>query len=258
LEDLRKLPAQQILDASSRLGLFWPVNDGWVMPGNLYQVYKDGRQNDTNILVGLNSDEGGLFGGPPNPEAFVANVKARFGPFADKVLAEYPAGPDTWRQSGMDLMRDSAFGWSTWTWARLQSQTGKGRVYMYYFDHVPPRSPVLPWAHAKGAVHSEEEPYVFGNYDEKLTWSAEDLKLGNDVTTYWTNFVKFGTPDGGELPDWPNFTDADSKVMNFTDSPHVGDLPNRAKLELFDAFNTWRRTPEGQEWARKNAPPGPF
>src|SRR5471030_392343 len=104
LSELRQLSAQQILDASPGLGRFWPVVDGWVVPSDLYRIYEKGRQNDTNILVGLNSDEGALFGGPPSQEAYIAMVKGRFGPFADRILGQYPAGPDTWRQSGMDLM----------------------------------------------------------------------------------------------------------------------------------------------------------
>jgi len=251
LSQLRQLSAQQILDASPGLGRFWPVVDGWVVPGDLYRVYQEGRQNDTNILVGFNSDEGALFGGPPSREAYVAMVKSRFGQFADKILGQYPAEPDSWRQSGMDLMRDAGFGWNTWSWARLQARTGKGHAYMYYFNHVPPRSPVLPWARAIGTVHSEEEPYVFGNFDQTLHWTPEDLTLGQEVSTYWTNFAKYGTPDGNGLPDWPAFSDASPRVMYFTDGPHVGDLPNRQKLAVLDAYYAWRRTPEGEAWVRQ-------
>jgi para-nitrobenzyl esterase len=252
LSQLRELSAQQILDAAPGLGGFWPLVDGWVVPSDLYSVYEEGRQNDTNILVGINSDEGALFGGPPSREAYMVMVKGRFGPFAEKILGQYPAGADTWRQSGMDLMRDAGFGWNTWSWARLQARTGKGHAYMYYFDHIPPRSPALPWAHAIGTVHSEEEPYVFGNFDQTLHWTPEDLKLGQDVSSYWTNFAKYGTPNGNGLPDWPAFSDGAPRVMHFTDSPHIGDLPNRQKLEVLDAYYAWRRTPEGESWFRQD------
>ena len=254
LAGLRQLSAQKILDASPGLGRFWPVVDGWVVPSDLYRIYEEGRQNDTSILVGLNSDEGALFGGSPSRDAYMAMVKGRFGPFADRILGQYPAGPDNWRQSSMDLLRDAGFGWNTWTWARMQARTGKGRAYMYYFDHIPPRAPFQPWAHATGTAHSEEEPYVFGNYDQTLHWTAEDLKLGQDVSTYWSNFAKYGVPDGGGLPDWPAFSDASPRVMYFTDGPHVGDLPNRQKLEVMDAYYAWRRTPEGEAWVSQHPP----
>jgi para-nitrobenzyl esterase len=259
LEQLRQLSPQKILDASPSVGRFWPTVDGWVVPHDVYGTFADGRQNDTNILVGINSDEGGLFGGSPSQQSYVEMVRGRFGPFAERILTEYPAGPDTWRQSSMDIIRDADFAWNTWSWARLQARTGKGRVYIYYFDHTPPRSPALPWAHAIGAVHSEEEPYVFGNYDPTLRWTPVDLKLGDDVSTYWTNFVKRGSPNANGLPDWPTFSDASSRVMYFTNRPSVGDLPNRRKLEVLDAYFAWRRTPEGAAWANQSpgAPKSP-
>jgi para-nitrobenzyl esterase len=122
---------------------------------------------------------------------------------------------------------------------------------MYYFDHIPPRSQAVPWAHAIGTAHSEEEPYVFGNFDPALHWTPEDLNLGQDVSTYWTNFAKYGIPNGNGLPDWPEFSDASPRVMYFTDGPHVGDLPNWQKLEVLDAYYAWRRTPDGEAWVRQ-------
>jgi para-nitrobenzyl esterase len=253
LAQLRQISAEQILDASPGLGRFWPAVDGWVVPSTLYSIYEGGRQNDTNILVGINSDEGALFGGAPGKDAFIAMVKDRFGPFAEKILGRYPAGQDTWRQSSMDLLRDAGFGWNTWSWARLQARTGKGRAYMYYFDHIPPRSQHAPWAHAIGTAHSEEEPYVFGNYDPALHWTPEDLKLGQDVSKYWTNFAKYGTPNAAGLPEWPAFSDSSPRVMHFTDGPHAGDLPNRDKLQVLEEYYAWRRTPEGEAWVTQRA-----
>ena len=37
---------------------FWPVFDGNVLPGDQYKLYQAGRFNDTNVLIGTNSDEG--------------------------------------------------------------------------------------------------------------------------------------------------------------------------------------------------------
>lgn len=253
LAELRQLPAERIQDASPPVGAFWPVRDGWVIPGDLYRLYEERRYNATPILVGTNSDEGALFGGPPSRAAYLAEVKGRFGPFADRILQRYPADPGHWRQSGMNLARDAGFAWGTWTWARLQARNGDGGVYVYYFDHVPPRAPGLPWAHAIGAAHSEEEPYVFENLDPRLRWSSDDLKLVHDISTYWTNFAKYGSPNGPGLPTWPAFTEGDQQVMHFTDAPQVGPVANLDGLKTLDAYFAWRRTPEGETWARSAA-----
>ena len=75
----RALPAEQIQKAAGG-GMgggssFWPVADGNVIPGDPYELYEKGRFNDTPILVGTNSNEGGLFmRGPVTP----AHSKNRF------------------------------------------------------------------------------------------------------------------------------------------------------------------------------------
>ncbi len=253
LEDLRKLPASAIQNAAGGPGEFWPVQDGYVITSDPYLLYQQGRFNDTPVLIGTNSDEGALFGTPPSEAAYVASVRGRFGPFADRILARYPATPDAWRQSSLDLMRDSAFAWGTWSWARLQAEHGKGKAYVYYFAHVPPRSPQLYWKKAIGAVHSEEMVYVFQHLNQSpdLPWSAADRTLSDDMATYWTNFVKTGNPNGPGLPEWPAFTTSGSKVMHFTDAPTVGGVANLKDLETLDAYFAWRRTPEGEAWAKR-------
>ncbi len=259
LAQLRELPAATIQSAKAAPGEFWPVLDGWVIVGDQYKLYQEGRYNDTPILVGTNSDEGALFGTPPSESAYLHGVRERFGPFSDRILKRYPATPDGWRQSSMNLMRDSAFAWGTWAWSRLQARTGKAKVYDYYFAHVPPRSPQLYWKKAIGAVHSEEMVYVFQHLNQSpdLPWSAADRTLSDDMAAYWTNFAKHGDPNGPGLPHWPAFTDAKPAVMHFTDAPHAGGVANLEDLETLDAYFAWRRTPAGEAWVRKHDRPGP-
>jgi para-nitrobenzyl esterase len=250
LAQLRRLRAQTIQRASSGPVRFWPVLDGWVLPGDQYNLYQEGRYNDVPVLIGTNSDEGALFGGAPSQSDYEHSVQARFGPFAERILQQYPATATAWRQSSMDLMRDAGFAWHTWVWARLQAKTGKSKVYVYYFDHVAPRPADAPWKNAPGAVHSEEIAYVF-QYDQPppLRWSATDRLLSNDMAAYWTNFAKDGDPNGPAVPHWPAFTDSSASVMHFTDAPHAGSVPNLQKLEVLDAYFAWRRTPQGAAWA---------
>lgn len=259
LAQLRRLPAAAIQDAKAAPGEFWPVLDGRVIVGDQYKLYEEGRYHDTPILVGTNSDEGALFGTPPSRTAYLDGVHRRFGPFAERILKLYPATPAAWRQSSMDLMRDSAFAWGTWSWARLQARTGHAKAYVYYFAHVPPRSRELYWKQATGAVHSEEMVYVFQhlNQSPNLPWSASDRKLSDDMAAYWTNFAKHGDPNGPGLPRWPAFTDAKPAVMHFTDAPRAGGVPNLQDLEALDAYFAWRRTPAGAAWARGPEPRPP-
>jgi len=252
--DLRRLSAQAVQSAAAGHGLFWPVLDGWVIPGDQYELYRAGRYNDTPILIGTNSDEGALFGAPKTREAYIAAVHARYGPFAARLLDLYPPTVAGWRQSSMDLTRDAAFGWHTWVWAHLQAMTGKSKVFVYYFAHRPPRSAQSPWKDASGAVHSEEMVYVFQHLNQRaLPWAAEDRRLSAAMATYWTNFAKRDDPNGpGELT-WPAFTDTGQAAMWFTDAPHAGTVANLRKLEALDAYFAWRRTPVGAKWPSEHA-----
>jgi para-nitrobenzyl esterase len=80
------------------------------------------RLNDTPILVGYNSDEGLSFTRVGTAAEYAAGVRERYGPFADRLLAAYRAAGDTVTKTARDLARDSAFGWHTWSWARLQKR----------------------------------------------------------------------------------------------------------------------------------------
>ncbi|MEJ2009618.1 MAG: carboxylesterase family protein [Acidobacteriota bacterium] len=252
LAEMRKLPASAIQHAVRGPIEFWPVLDGWLIVGDQYTLYQEDRYNDTPILIGTNSDEGALFGTPPSRHAYVLGVDKRFGPFADRILKVYPATLKGWRQSSMNLMRDAGFAWQTWVWARLQARTGKQKVYLYYFNHIPPRPANSPWKNAIGAVHSEEMPYVFQhlNQSPSLHWTADDRKISDDMAAYWTNFAKHGNPNGPGVPRWPAFTDSKPEVMHFTNATHVGGVANLRDLKVLNAYFAWRRTPKGAAWAR--------
>ena len=68
--------------------------------------------------------------------------------------------------------------------------------------------------------------------------------------TYWTNFAKYGDPNGPGVPEWPAFSDANPRVMILGPTPHIGSVPSAESLEVLDGYFRWRRTEEGKEWAK--------
>jgi len=249
LAALRALPPGK-LPAGWGSGAAWPIIDGWVIPDDQYKLYEAGRYNDVAILVGYNSDEGLSFSREKTPEEFIANTRLRYGPFADKLLAAYPAGTDRVPKTARDLMRDAAFGWHTWSWARLQSRTGRSKVFHYYFDQHPVRAADSAAAD-HGMPHGVDVPYVFQTLDRAdKNLTPGDFAISETVATYWTNFAKRGDPNGPGVPAWPAFTDRDRHVMWFHDEAKPGLVPSAASLEVLDAYFAWRRTPEGEAWAQ--------
>jgi len=228
----------------------WPVMDGYVIPDDQHRLYEAGKYNDTPVLIGFNSDEGALFGGPVTKAAHESGVKDRYGPFADEVLRAFPAASDAEAtQASRDLATDVMFGWHTLKWARLQTRTGKSPAYLYYFDNKPPYPAGNRLASAKGAPHAAELPYVFGHLDQQpaMPWRAEDRAISDAMVGYWTNFAKTGDPNGPGLPAWPKFSDADPKAMIFHGAPQAGLLPDPQHFAVIDRYMAWRRSPEGAQ-----------
>lgn len=249
LEELRKLPPGK-LPAGWGMGSSWPIVDGWIIPDDQYRLYRAGRYNDVNVLIGYNSDEGLFFSREKTPEEYVENTRKRYGPWADKLLEVYPAGEDEVGRAARNLTRDAAFGWHTWTWARLQAATGDSKVFLYYFDQhtdFPEDSEQAD----HGAPHGADIPYVFQTYDTddpKLTQA--DIRLSETMARYWVNFAKQGDPNGSGLPKWPVFTNDTRKVMVFRNGATVGGVTDAEALEVLDDYFEWRRTPEGRAWAQ--------
>ena len=243
IEQLRALTPEKLLEARrGQRGMAWPIVDGYVIADDQYRLYAAGRFNDTPILVGYNSDEGLSFTRVKTAGEYEEGVRERYGPFADRLLAAYPAAGDGVTKTARDLARDSAFGWHTWSWARLQSARGSGKVYYYYFDQHPPRAPGTPEAD-HGTPHGVDVPYVFENLEGSPT--ADDRHISEIMAAYWTNFAKRGDPNGEGAPAWPAFSDANPVVMYLGPAARTGPVPSAESLKVLDEYFAWRRTPAG-------------
>jgi para-nitrobenzyl esterase len=249
IADLRKIPADKLLSGRG-LGMSWPIIDGYVIPDDQYKLYSAGKFNDTPILVGYNSDEGQSFSPPKTPEDYINGVKTRYGKFADDLIKAYPAGATTVPKTARDLARDAAFGWHTWIWARLQSKVGKSKVFYYYFDQHPDYPEGSP-RFGYGSPHGQDVAYVFQHLNTSSPQTIKtDIELSDAMSTYWTNFAKYGDPSGKGVPVWPAFSDSNPVVMYLGPTPHTGPVPSAESLKVLDKYFEWRRTPEGDTWAK--------
>lgn len=241
IAELRKVnPQKWADDPLSQMGGFWPVVDNYVILGDQYKLYESGNYNDVNVIIGTNSDEGSMFVGPSEPEEYKKGIRKRFGPFANRILEEYPANTkEETFTSAADIFRETVFAWPSWAWARLQSNTGQSKVFFYYFDQqqsVSPFSSIKPG----GAGHGAELSYIFGHLDENQ-YSEKDFKLSEIMMKYWTNFAKNGDPNGEGLPVWQKFSEKNPVVMYLNHNPVPGPVPNLEKLKLMEDYFTYQR-----------------
>jgi para-nitrobenzyl esterase len=212
--------------------------DGYVLPQDVYTIFSTGKQNDVPLLIGSNSDEGSIFTQPTvTGQSFREQTQRRYGADADAFLKLYPfASDEQARRAQAASMRDQTFGWEMRTWARLQTQTGKSKAYLYYFSHVPP----LPNAEWLGAQHGAEIPYAMnwpnGRHSTEVAWTATDKKLAEQVSSYWVNFATTGDPNSKDLPKWPAFQAKDEQALGIADSMTVIPVPNKPALDFLDTY----------------------
>lgn len=227
---MRAKSAADLLKASPAVAR--PVVDGWLLPQQISAIYAAHKQNDVPLLIGSNADEGTVF--TPlkvKPDEFKAAARSRFGDDAPVFLKIYPATDDEeTRQSAAEVVRDQNFGWEMRTWARLQSKTGKAKVYVYYFSRVPPG----PYGARLGAYHASEIPYVFGH----MRGGSQDIdyKLTDAMSSYWVNFATWGEPNNKDILKWPAYHLSLELAMGFGQRIAPTEVPNKSGIDFLDAY----------------------
>ena len=81
--------------------------------------------------------------------------------------------------------------------AEIRSENSKENTYLYYFKRPLPTDgrPAL-----KGAFHSSELWYVFATQDRSWRpFTEADHELSERMVSYWTNFAKYGNPNGKQF-----------------------------------------------------------
>jgi para-nitrobenzyl esterase len=249
LEALRAMPAKEVLDAAQQQKSkfrFWPSVDGYFLPEQPKEIYSEGKQAPVALLAGWNKDEQAAAAffekKPETMENYTARMKTLYGERAAEMLKLYPAANEAqMRESAGALAGDRFIAYSTWKWIEEQRQTGHSAVFRYDFEQAPPQPAGTA---SRGAYHSADIEYVFETLDSKnLPWTEADRKLSDAISSYWTNFAKYGDPNGSDLPKWPQNTKEDGyEVMHLVEGaavgPHAGPDTVRARYEMVGRIST--------------------
>jgi para-nitrobenzyl esterase len=230
IAELRAMPTQEV--AQNAPGVpSGVIVDGWMIPEDQSLTFLKGKQNDVDVLVGSNQDEGTFFaGGPATADAAKTRARQTYGDLADDFLKLYRASTDAEAAaSGLMRSRDET-GWHQREWAQLTVKRGK-KAYLYYFTHVP------PGAGARGASHTAELPYMFNNPPANDSWQVGDHKLADMMSSYWVNFIATGDPNSKGLPTWlPYSAKNDGQAMVFGDTVQFGPQIEVPRLAFFDKY----------------------
>jgi para-nitrobenzyl esterase len=231
-----------------------PVIDGVVLKRQFADTFARGEQAKVPVLAGFNDGEirSLLFlmpKAPNTPSAYEADVRRRFGSQAAGFLAVYP-GADP-KADVMASIRDGLYGWAAQNLVRQQAAAGQA-AYLYFFRHSTPAQ------HARdlAAFHASELPYIFGQVGESAAlgpnWprpplTSEESQLSQAMMSYWTSFVRDGTPRAAGHPPWPRFTAGGRGYLDLNDSPSAARDLHPGAFAFADALVA-RRLKEGRGW----------
>jgi para-nitrobenzyl esterase len=213
-------------------------------------VFANGKQNDVDLLAGSNKDENTFGGGgagrggrggdaPTSPvDAYIARSKTQYGDLSDMHLKLYPVKTEADIAPMTAAVYNDEVNWNMRHSAALQAKKGK-KGYAYLFTRVPLRN---GQPQPNGATHTAEISYVFNHAysNGPLEWNDVDKKLGDQMSSYWVNFITKGDPNGPGLPAWPQYKDmSKDKVIVLGDTVQVESTAPAEKMEFFSA--RWAR-----------------
>jgi para-nitrobenzyl esterase len=240
IAELRAKPMNELTGLSAG-GL---VIDGYLIPEDISQTFMNGKQNAVDVLTGSNKDEanfgvcqgaGGRGGGPGlTAETFKALAQRKFGDAADDWVKLYGVTTDAEAQPAAHMACADEINWNMRQWAVAQAKQGK-KAYVYFFTRI---QTVNGAPSPQGATHTAEISFAWNNPKGQATqtWNDVDIKLADQMSSYWVNFITKGDPNGNGLPKWPEYKDLKSgRVMVLGDTPQVESAAPTAKLSFYQA-----------------------
>jgi carboxylesterase type B len=242
MAELRARPLEMLTGLNSQ-GL---VIDGYVIPEDTSLTFQAGKQNAVDVLTGSNKDEAnfgicgpsaglaGRGGSSLTLAAFKSNAEKKYGEMAPEFLKLYPAATDDDARHAAHEACADEITWNMRQWAGAQEKKGK-KAYTYFFSHI---QTVNGQPSPAGATHTAEISFAWNNPKGQATqtWNDVDIKLADQMSSYWVNFITKGDPNGNGLAKWPEFKElSKSTVMVFGDTPQAEPVAPAAKLSFYSA-----------------------
>ena len=230
LAALRAMPAADLMVPAKDEFHFLPIVDGWFLPKSVDEIFAKGEQNDVATLTGWVADEGSFsddYGKVPSEE-FRKRVRQQVGTQADGILKLYPASTEAEGAESQKLLARDMSMVSMYQWAVKREKTSKTNVYTYLFVHPQPGATKERYH----TFHSSELPYIFNNLNHsQRPWTAEDEKIAETMSNYWTNFIATGDPNGMGLPKWQAFRESPEETMELGDKMEPRPITSGEKFE---------------------------
>ncbi|XP_015677101.1 cholinesterase [Protobothrops mucrosquamatus] len=212
---------------------FCPIVDGDFLADMPEILLKNGHFKQTQILIGVNKDEGTtilVYGAPGfskdnnsviNETEFQAGLKVAFPQLneigLESIAFHYTDWEDeknifNYRDAMDDIVGDYYFICPAVEFIKQFALAGNN-AFFYFFEH---RSSKLAWPDWMGVPHGYEIEFVFGlPLERRVNYTKAEEALSRSILKYWANFAKTGTPNGSQINGirWPIFTTAEQNYL---------------------------------------------
>ncbi len=233
ISELRKVDASKLVNTKYANDCM--TIDGYALDKYPYQVYLDNENNEEALLNGYNVKEADAFVipkylfSPTNKNNIEERLKELFDDETIKKIVNLYK--DKIEEDAFSAFNEIISVWwfiyphHSWSRAALGSNT---KVYRYQFTKENGYY---------GTYHSGEMIYAYGNvykspYDYR--YDDTDISLSNKMLNYWSNFAKTGNPNSSDLPNWNEWENTGSDIMEL--GANVGMINDRY-LELYKIFD---------------------
>jgi len=240
LAKLRARAAKEIVDATFHYNtvLVEATVDGWFLTEQPAVALANGRLASVPVIVGSTSDEGNVsveedLQAEPTLANYKSYLKNEFGnqTETDALFRLYPAASDAEVHDAFaHFDTDYAFGFPAHRFAWNVARSGQN-VWLYYFTYVGHSESYVKL----GAFHGIEGRFLTGWFPG--TWgeiTADDQRMIDLMTGYWTEFAKAGDPNRAGLPPWPKYDTKTDQVQEIGREVKQGPTPHADRFPVFE------------------------
>ena len=221
IEQLRALPADKLIETSYQNSSM--TLDGYALTKDPYEVYLAKENNEERLLNGTNLKESDAFVvpnfllSPTNKSNIEERLSGYFSPsIAKKMMEAYKDKIEADAFSAFnEIITVYWFAHPHHKWSNIAASNGE-TVYRYLFTKENGYY---------GTYHSGEMVYCYGNLslgNKDFAYNESDYALSKTMLSYWSNFAKYGDPNGEGLPAWNAYLDESSPLQEL--GLKVGDI----------------------------------